>query len=332
MAVSKHKVYTKTKENSVECEWTISEATLRMKTKKSISTSEFVFPSIPNSTFSIHFYPNGYFSNGYVSVYIRVKTNIVFSTETTLSIKNSDFGYDDVMRFSPTERYEGYKRFMTRGELLNPSSRHLKNGKIVLNCKMKYMLTDSLPVTTICTKPKTVSSLASCLLKPKTGLFDCIIAVGTDEIQAHKLILAVNSPVFAAMFKGHTLEAMTNKIQITDFDFSTVKRAVNFCYTRKLDNFDANVDELLRFSDKYDISELKKILEAHFIQKLTVETVCSLATLADQTNALELKNNCVRFLMDNFNFLQFLADVPENGCDFLLEVLKQFKKKSQSSS
>uniref|UniRef100_A0AC34PV82 BTB domain-containing protein n=1 Tax=Panagrolaimus sp. JU765 TaxID=591449 RepID=A0AC34PV82_9BILA len=83
---------------------------------------------------------------------------------------------------------------------------------------------------------------------------DFALSVDGKEIKVHKSIIAVASPVFAAMLKPHCKEFKDGKVVIEDFDYETVEAAVNLMYTREVDS-ELPITILLnlyKFADKYD--------------------------------------------------------------------------------
>uniref|UniRef100_A0AC34R6J2 BTB domain-containing protein n=1 Tax=Panagrolaimus sp. JU765 TaxID=591449 RepID=A0AC34R6J2_9BILA len=84
---------------------------------------------------------------------------------------------------------------------------------------------------------------------------DFTVCVGNQEIKVHKSVVAVGSPVFAAMLKPHCNEFKESKVNIKDFDFGFVKAGVDLMYTRKVPD-ELSLDSLLnlyKFADKYDL-------------------------------------------------------------------------------
>uniref|UniRef100_A0AC34R1R0 BTB domain-containing protein n=1 Tax=Panagrolaimus sp. JU765 TaxID=591449 RepID=A0AC34R1R0_9BILA len=84
---------------------------------------------------------------------------------------------------------------------------------------------------------------------------DFTFCVDDEKIKVHRNIIAVASPVFAAMLKPHCKEFKEGSVDIMDFDADTINNAVELMYTRKVDD-KLNIEELLdlyKFADKYDL-------------------------------------------------------------------------------
>uniref|UniRef100_A0AC35GW48 Uncharacterized protein n=1 Tax=Panagrolaimus sp. PS1159 TaxID=55785 RepID=A0AC35GW48_9BILA len=146
-----------------------------------------------------------------------------------------------------------------------------------------------------------------------------------DELKKH-----------AAALESGMKEAIEKKITFTDFSYETVKIAIEHCYEREVDDLinDENASKLLHFADKYKIQPLhmqnvelkrkkirpwnceklvvewadqidepddemmsKKLLQIYFIDKLSESNVVNFANLSIKTNAEELRDVCVSFLM-----------------------------------
>uniref|UniRef100_A0AC34RPD2 BTB domain-containing protein n=1 Tax=Panagrolaimus sp. JU765 TaxID=591449 RepID=A0AC34RPD2_9BILA len=130
---------------------------------------------------------------------------------------------------------------------------------------------------------------------------DFVICVDGKEMKVHKNIIAVASPVFAAMLKPHCNEFKESKVSIKDFDFETVKAGVDVMYTRKIPD-ELSLDSLLnlyKFADKYDLIDAKKILDL-LTEKISLETVLKITNFS-LTNCLDtLYEKCVEFYAKDF--------------------------------
>uniref|UniRef100_A0AC34RS31 BTB domain-containing protein n=1 Tax=Panagrolaimus sp. JU765 TaxID=591449 RepID=A0AC34RS31_9BILA len=65
---------------------------------------------------------------------------------------------------------------------------------------------------------------------------DFAFNVQKQTIKVHRNFIAVASPVFAAMLEPHTKEAQEGQVTIIDFDYVTVKAAVDWMYLRYLND------------------------------------------------------------------------------------------------
>uniref|UniRef100_A0AC34FKR6 BTB domain-containing protein n=1 Tax=Panagrolaimus sp. ES5 TaxID=591445 RepID=A0AC34FKR6_9BILA len=103
---------------------------------------------------------------------------------------------------------------------------------------------------------------------------DFTFIVGKAEIRIHKVILAARSSFFAEMFT--IIDSAENQIENTDFDADVVQAAVEFCYDQNITEFFKNTENscsLFQFADKYDIADLKEILERCLVTKLLPQDI-----------------------------------------------------------
>uniref|UniRef100_A0A914PZ71 BTB domain-containing protein n=1 Tax=Panagrolaimus davidi TaxID=227884 RepID=A0A914PZ71_9BILA len=94
-------------------------------------------------------------------------------------------------------------------------------------------------------------------------------------------------------------EAVENRIYIDDFTFEAVKLVIEYLYERNIRNKinEENAYELLHFADKYDVRGLKHVLQDVLMQKITVPNVCMFANMSITSNAHELRECCICFLL-----------------------------------
>uniref|UniRef100_A0AC34RPG8 BTB domain-containing protein n=1 Tax=Panagrolaimus sp. JU765 TaxID=591449 RepID=A0AC34RPG8_9BILA len=133
---------------------------------------------------------------------------------------------------------------------------------------------------------------------------DFTILVGFEEIKVHKCVLALASPVFAAMLKPRCKEFKEGRVDIKDFDFETVKVAVDLMYTRKIPE-ELSINSLLnlyKFADKYNLIDTKKILET-LKEKIGLETILEITKFSKVNSMDELYEECVEFYADDFEDL-----------------------------
>ncbi|XP_011871171.1 PREDICTED: speckle-type POZ protein-like [Vollenhovia emeryi] len=126
---------------------------------------------------------------------------------------------------------------------------------------------------------------------------DVTFAVRGKEFQAHKVILAAQSPVFSAMFGHEMKERETNRVDITDMDPEVWREMVRFIYTGKVANLKEMANDLLTAADKYGVERLKKMCEWALVKKLNVENATEIFILADLHDAPQLKAHVMDFVV-----------------------------------
>uniref|UniRef100_A0A914PZM5 BTB domain-containing protein n=1 Tax=Panagrolaimus davidi TaxID=227884 RepID=A0A914PZM5_9BILA len=100
---------------------------------------------------------------------------------------------------------------------------------------------------------------------------------------------------FGAMFEKDE----NSVIKLPEFCFSTIKTVIEFCYDKDIKNSinPNNAIEFLRFSDKFEMDDLKDTVETCLIQYLSDENVCQLASTSVEFNSKQLRECCVCFLL-----------------------------------
>ena len=119
----------------------------------------------------------------------------------------------------------------------------------------------------------------------------------TSTFNAHKLILAARSPVFAAMFSSHNLENTKNIIEINDLRPETIRSMLEYIYTGKVNDIKNSTVELYRCADKYQLEDLRLQAEMALMNSISVDTSAEILLLADQHHSKELKSRVIQFIV-----------------------------------
>ncbi|UJR36960.1 hypothetical protein I4U23_029668 [Adineta vaga] len=114
---------------------------------------------------------------------------------------------------------------------------------------------------------------------------------------AHKLILAARSPVFAAMFSNRTLENTTNTIEINDLRSETIQSMLEYIYTGKVNDIKKSTVELYRCADKYQLEDLRLQAEMALMSSISIDTSAEILLLADQHHSKDLKSRVIQFIV-----------------------------------
>ncbi|CAL5011300.1 unnamed protein product [Urochloa decumbens] len=148
---------------------------------------------------------------------------------------------------------------------------------------------------------------------------DVTFSVEGELFPAHKVILAMRSPVFKAELYGEMRENANGAAQaivIGDMRADTFRALLRYIYTDASpaaitsngdnqdegDNDDDSEDdsirvwELLTAADRYDVQRLKLMCERVLCKRLDVENVADTLALADQHHCDKLKDACIEFM------------------------------------
>uniref|UniRef100_A0A7E4VN43 BTB domain-containing protein n=1 Tax=Panagrellus redivivus TaxID=6233 RepID=A0A7E4VN43_PANRE len=179
----------------------------------------------------------------------------------------------------------GWASFASHQQLLP----FFRDGKLPITCTVEFFL----PVPLACLKPSVFESCDHIAADLDLVMKDGIVMV-------HRNFLTLISPVFHAMFLHQTEESKSKKVNITDFDFNTVKTAIDFCYGRVSD-FES-VDVLigvLRFADKYTIKSVTAQLEHVPAANLSPATFCPIIHYAYECSKADLFSECCKFYQNH---------------------------------
>jgi len=124
----------------------------------------------------------------------------------------------------------------------------------------------------------------------ETGLFaDVVLKINSEEIQAHKCILASRSAKFEAMFSSNLCESKDNYVQIEYIYPELFKLMLHWIYCGEI-GFPEDVFELFELmllADEYLITDLKEKCEEDILSKL------------DETNVMRMLLLCEKHPMTN---------------------------------
>ena len=165
-------------------------------------------------------------------------------------------------------------------------------------------------------------------------------AEGSDPIAAHRLILAVRSPVFAAMFTHDVAEKIQGEVLIESLPAPAVRAFLEYLYNEDLpaETIAQHAEALLAAADEYEVPRLGAVCERYMVQHLAVGNAVAWAILAYLHKAEGLKEMCLRFIQANLRALKAteawkqLLQQPEIMNDLLLLGLQERRKWQSSES
>ncbi|KAK1661458.1 hypothetical protein QYE76_049617 [Lolium multiflorum] len=142
---------------------------------------------------------------------------------------------------------------------------------------------------------------------------DVTFVVEETEIQAHKLVLAMRSPVFAAEFRWHTNGTL---LSIDDMSASTFRAMLRFIYTDELPikasndtshsvskekyasrRREAMARDLLVASDRYDLERLRIMCQNILLESIDASTVMeTLLLVRGRCTCCQLEDSCIEYI------------------------------------
>ena len=145
----------------------------------------------------------------------------------------------------------------------------------------------------------------------KMPLSDVTFNILGRKFAAHKNILTMRSPVFAAMFRHSTKEMQSNQVEVKDVDPDVFQEILRFIYTGKtqLTAMNKMATGLLAAADKYLLEDLKSRCENHLIWQMSAENCLELLSLTAHHPAEHLKKYAIEYFRrypgkSNLNGLQ----------------------------
>ncbi|XP_049795519.1 speckle-type POZ protein-like [Schistocerca nitens] len=118
-------------------------------------------------------------------------------------------------------------------------------------------------------------------------------------LKAHKSLLSVRSPYFAALLQPHTKEAKEGFVQITDVKTEALKQVLLFMYTGVAPALKDMPWDLLIAADKFQLQQLKRQCEAHIASHLDVDNAAETAANALLFSCDMLWDRAVFFIRSN---------------------------------
>jgi len=234
-----------------------------------------------------------------------------------------------------------------RGEL---EGTYVKNDRLTMECVVTVRKEPRV------SKPRTFPSIRVPLYNLKRQLADLLesrkgadvtFSVAGETLAAHRLVLAMLSPVFKAELCGPMREVGmgTRPIVIEDMQPDVFRAMLYFVYTDSMDHHDdlsrdyysKNCDmvrQLLVAADRYAIERLKLICQSILCNNLDVQNVATTLALGDQHHCDKLKHACVEFMCCSNNVQDVVAtqgymDLAKTSPSVLADAMARMSKVSK---
>merc|ERR1719282_863120 len=101
------------------------------------------------------------------------------------------------------------------------------------------------------------------------------------------------------MFQAEMAEKKTRKIEIPEFDPSTVSALLTFIYTGQTPNLDDHAEDLLMAAEKYQLDQLKNFCVKKLCNNIAVNNCLNYMVIGDLFRADDLKKASLQFIIKN---------------------------------
>ncbi|KAM3206361.1 hypothetical protein ACQJBY_061820 [Aegilops geniculata] len=199
----------------------------------------------------------------------------------------------------------GAPSFKKKSELEN--SPYLRDDHLIIECDLSVisnvpLVADAMEIQA---PPSDLADNLGTWLETEEEA-DVTFNVRGENFHAHKIVLAMRSPVFKAELYGPMGNRTAHNITVEDVQPAVFKELLGFIYTDSLpcvDNLHAENDDMVKHllvaADRYAMERMKIICEGILCRRLRVETVATTLALADQHHCSRLKNACIEFIISS---------------------------------
>lgn len=283
--------------------------------------------SVGGHNWSIRFYPDGnkVKDKDYISVYLELvgddgAKQVRASCELRLIDQSTGLPSlvhkTELRMFSTSDhtRYTQSGLFKKRSEIEAEGSGYLLNDRLVIDCAITVVTELRVSETKLRKRievpPSDIGQCLGKLLEAEEGA-DVTFSVRGQTFAAHKLVLAMRSPVFKAELYGPMREGSAQIVTIEDMQPAVFKAMLHFIYTDSLpdmDDFggDASchmVQHLLVAADRYSVDRLRLVCQSILCENIDVDNVATTLALAYQHGCNLLQDACLEYISSSSNVM-----------------------------
>uniref|UniRef100_A0A1B0G1U4 BTB domain-containing protein n=1 Tax=Glossina morsitans morsitans TaxID=37546 RepID=A0A1B0G1U4_GLOMM len=132
---------------------------------------------------------------------------------------------------------------------------------------------------------------------------DFALEVEGETIYAHRLVLSIASPYFAAMFKNETKEKATGFVKLEDIHLTAVETIVEYIYSGEIALTEENVQSVCTTSDYLQIEWVKRECVEFLKRNINATNCLQLRRIADKPPFNELCECTHDYILKNFVIL-----------------------------
>ncbi|TVU42589.1 hypothetical protein EJB05_09007, partial [Eragrostis curvula] len=186
---------------------------------------------------------------------------------------------------------------------------YVHDDQLTIQCEVSVIqepqVSETKYISAIQEPPSDLSEHLGRLLAEKEGS-DVTFEVQGEAFEAHKIVLAMRSPVFKAKFYGPDCDESAGCFTIDDMRPAVFRAMLHFIYTDSLpceqdddlatDSKQEMIRHLLVAADQYRVKRLKLMCEDILCRSLSVGNVATTLSFAEEHALCILKDNCIEFI------------------------------------
>ncbi|OXU16341.1 hypothetical protein TSAR_009633 [Trichomalopsis sarcophagae] len=128
--------------------------------------------------------------------------------------------------------------------------------------------------------------------------YDVTLRVMGQEMQAHKVILAARSSIFAVLFDTVNEDRLrqSSYVDVDDIKPEVMTEVLRYIYTNEVHNISIYAKDLLYAADEFDLGNLREMCEMELCENITPEIAYDVLILATKIKAERLRLRAARYI------------------------------------
>lgn len=154
------------------------------------------------------------------------------------------------------------------------------------------------------------------------SFFDVVLIVRGDRFEAHRVVLASASPVFAVMFTNGMRESRMREIVLHDVDVRSWSLAQDFIYTGRLPEIGMGVAlKLLKVAAMYQMDAFLPVVIVAVQGLLFASNCCQVLCVAEELGLSSLKSQVMSIVKYHFHWISSMKQFRTIGIGSMRKVL-----------
>ncbi|XP_033125738.1 kelch-like protein 6 isoform X4 [Anneissia japonica] len=153
-------------------------------------------------------------------------------------------------------------------------------------------------------------------------LTDVILCADDRQIPCHRIVLAVSSDYFMAMFSSSFKESKMTKIDLTHLKGKSLTILVNYFYSSVLKFPKSMVRDILETSDLIQLSPVVEHCTDVILKDMQIEECLDIFQYADDRVSLkDLKAGALKMIWEQFHFVKDMDEYLDLTADCLMDII-----------